>query len=642
MCGIAGFVEWKPCSTTPLEENAWKMIDPLEHRGPDAGGVWVDADARVGVGHRRLSVIDVSPAGAQPMVSASGRWVISYNGEVYNSGELRSELQSRGTRFRGHSDTEVVLEACAAWGVQHTAERLMGMFAFAVWDRAGRSLFLVRDRIGIKPLYYSIDSRRFLFASELTGLRAHPEFTFSIDRDAVEAFLALDYIPAPFSIYREVRKLAPGSVLRVDCSTPGQTRCAPYWTLHGAARQGHADRYSGTLKEATEELDELLADAVSRRMVSDVPLGAFLSGGIDSTTVVALMQKQATRPVKTFSIGFSEGAFDEAPHAKAVAQHLHTDHCEHYVRAEEIREHGPAIMAHHDEPFADPSLLPTRLLSRLAREQVTVALSGDGGDELFGGYARHLSADRLLKHPAWQYGPLARTLFGKSILMTPHRLRPLAQRVLGMDAGLPTRFSGGELGVLARAIHDPALVHRYLAHGDTRGETAGPELAAGLMNGWLEENDFLSPAERQQYMDTAGYLPDNILTKVDRASMAVSLEVRVPILDHRIVEFSYRLPPAMKAGALGAKRILKGVLGGHVPHNLFERPKQGFAGPVRFWLKGPLREWAADLISKEVVSRLAVEDPVTTRSALLRLRTGKVRVRDFRLIALAAWSEAHL
>lgn len=643
MCGIAGFMELDQRSNTPLEENAWKMIAPLEHRGPDAGGVWVDADAGIGIGHRRLSIIDLSPAGAQPMVSASRRLVISYNGEIYNGGELRSELQGLGIRFRGHSDTEVVLEACSTWGVERAAERLIGMFAFAVWDRADRSLFLARDRIGIKPLYYSANPRRFFFASELKGLRAHPEFTFSIDRDAVEAFLALDYIPAPFSVYREARKVEPGTVVRVDCRSPGRIRRTPYWTLHEAARNAHADRYKGTLEEATEELDRLLADAVGRRMVSDVPLGAFLSGGIDSSTVVALMQRQATAPVQTFSIGFSEAAFDEAPYAKAIAAHLGTDHCEHYVTPKEIREHGPAIMGHHDEPFADPSLLPTLLLSRLARERVTVALSGDGGDEVFGGYHRHVLADKLQGHPAWKYNRFARALFGKCISMTPRGLRTLPQRVLGMGAGRSMRFSGKDLGVLARFIHDPALFHQYLAHGDfkrSRGKSAGVELAVKLMNAWLEQNEFLSPVERQQYMDAAGYLPDDILTKVDRASMAVSLEVRVPILDHRIVEFSFRLPPEMKTNALNTKRVLKRVLARHVPQRLFERPKRGFAAPVRSWLKGPLRDWAADLMTGDSISKLAV--PVTGRSTLRRVRTGTIRRRDFRLIALAAWCEAHL
>ncbi len=639
MCGIAGFMEWNPRSTTPLEENARKMIAPLEHRGPDAEGIWVDADAGVGIGHRRLSVIDVSPAGAQPMISACGRWVISYNGEIYNSGELRSELQSRGTRFRGHSDTEVVLEACAAWGVRGAAERLIGMFAFAAWDRTGRSLFLVRDRIGIKPLYYSANSRRFLFASELTGLRAHPEFTCSFDRDAVESFLELDYIPAPFSIYREARKLEPGTILHVDNAFPGQIRRASYWTVQEAARKGYADRYTGTFEEATEELDCLLADAVRRRMISDVPLGAFFSGGIDSSTVVALMQQQASRPVQTFSIGFLEGAFDEAPYARAIAEYLGTDHCEHYVGPREIQEHGPAIMGHHDEPFADPSRLPTLLLSRLTRTQVTVALSGDGGDEVFGGYDRHVSADKLLKHPALQYKPFAKALFSKSIQMTPRRLRPMVQRVLGMDSDSQADYSGEELGVLANGIHDPDLIHHYLTHGGRKAAGTGP--MADLVNRCLAQSEFLSAAERQQYIDMLSYLPDNILTKVDRASMAVSLEVRVPILDHRIVEFSFRLPPAMKAGSLGTKRILKKVLARRVPESLFERRKQGFGGPLSSWLKGPLREWAADLLSDDTVSRHGLIEPYVARSASRRLRYGQSRRRDFRLIALAAWCATH-
>ena len=366
MCGIAGVVERGVRSAALLEEIARKMAVPLAHRGPDADGVWTDADAGIGIGHRRLSIIELSPAGAQPMVSASGRLAISYNGEIYNAAELRAELEARGVRFRGHSDTEILLEACAAWGVERAARRLIGMFAFAVWDRGERRLYLVRDRIGIKPLYYRATAERFSFASELTGLRAHPEFRAEIDRDAVDAFLALDYIPTPYSIYRGVRKLEPGTILRVGPGALDEVEIAPYWTLEEAARKGAADRFAGTFEEAADELERLLSDAVKRRMVSDVPLGAFLSGGIDSSTVVALMQRPiVAKPVKTFTIGFSEGAFDEAPYARSHCRSIwSTDHHEHYVTPEEIREHGPAIIdpsrraVRRSVAAADPVFVP--------------------------------------------------------------------------------------------------------------------------------------------------------------------------------------------------------------------------------------------------------------------------------------------
>ena len=645
MCGIAGVIERGVRSAALLEEIARKMAAPLVHRGPDADGVWTDADTGVGIGHRRLSVIDLSPAGAQPMVSASGRLAISYNGEIYNAAELRAELEARGVRFRGHSDTEVLLEACAAWGVERAARRLIGMFAFAVWDRGERCLYLVRDRIGIKPLYYRATAERFSFASELTGLRAHPEFRAEIDRDAVDAFLALDYIPTPYSIYRGVRKLQPGTVLRVGPGALDEVEIAPYWTLEEAARQGAADRFAGTFEEAADELERLLSDAVKRRMISDVPLGAFLSGGIDSSTVVALMQRQSSKPVKTFTIGFSEGAFDEAPYARAVAEHLGTDHHEHYVTPEEIREHGPAIMGHIDEPLSEPSLLQSWILCRLARREVTVALSGDGGDELFGGYPRHVLADRLLNHPALEYGSFAKDLIHRLVPALPRFLRGGVRRLPGMKGDLSTVLSNTEIKILANGIHDPALVHHCLAHGEigvSSGRVVGPEIPIGSTNAWLRRTPTLSASERQQFIDAAGYLPDYLLARYDRMSMAVSLEIRVPILDHRIVELAHRLPPAMKVCGSRTKRVLRGILGRHVPEELFERPKRGFGAPMALWLGGALREWAGDLMLDDSVRRHGVLEPAAARSTSRRLRAERPSRLDFRRIALAAWCEAHL
>ena len=645
MCGIAGVVERDVRSTAALRETARQMAAPLVHRGPDADGAWTDAEAGVGFGHRRLSIIDVSSAGAQPMVSACRRFVLSYNGEVYNAAELRSRLEARGIRFRGHSDTEALLEACAAWGVVETAGRLVGMFAFALWDRAERRLCLVRDRFGIKPLYYCARPERFCFASELTALRAHPEFEAEIDRDAVDAFLALDYIPAPYSIYRGVRKLEPGTILRVEHGALDRAEIVPYWTLEDAARNGAADRFAGSFEEAADELERLLADAVKRRMISDVPLGAFLSGGIDSSTVVALMQSQSSKPVRTFTIGFDDGMFDEAPHAREVARHLGTDHHEHYLTPEEIREHGPAAMGHHDEPFADPSLLPTRFLSRLARQDVTVALSGDGGDELFGGYARHLAVERILAHPALGYGPVLKALIHAIFPSLPKALRGHAQRLSGMSSSTREPLSPGEVKTLARGIHRPEQFHHLLAHGRVgiagRG-AVGPRIAVELVDAWMERCESLSPSERQQFIDASGYLPGDILTKVDRASMAVSLEVRVPVLDHRIAEFAFRLPAAMKTDATGSKRILRRILGRHVPPAKFDRPKLGFGAPVRSWLRGPLKEWAEDLMSRSTALRHGVLDPDGPGAGWRPPGREKFRRIAFRRIALAAWCEEHL
>lgn len=574
------------------------------------------------------------------MVSACGRYAISYNGEIYNAAELRTELESQGMAFRGHSDTEVLLESCATWGVEHAARRLIGMFAFALWDRAERCLHLVRDRIGIKPLCYSATPQRFLFASELTGLAAHPEFDSAIDRGAVDAFLTFDYVPAPHSIYRHAKKLEAGTMLRVFAARPERTTIEPYWTLADAAERGAADRFAGTYAEAAEELERLLADAVRRRMISDVPLGAFLSGGIDSSTVVALMQRHASRPVQTFTIGFSNRRIDEAPYAKDVAQHLGTDHCEHYVTEEEVRQHGPEIMSHHDEPFCDTSLLPTRFLSRLARSAVTVALSGDGGDELFGGYSRHMLADRLENHPAFSYGPVTQSMF-RGLKLLPRGARMAVARYFDGCADL----SRSDLSKLIRIFDNPQALPYLLAHGGIRfsGDRAlAPQVALDTIAKWIEQVPSLTAVERQQFIDAACYLPDDLLAKVDRASMAVSLEVRVPILDHRVVEFALRLPTEFKTTNLRTKRILREVLVRHVPEALFERPKQGFEAPVASWLNGPLKEYALDLMSGSATLHLDVVDPRSIRKTTDRIRRGKSKSADFRNFALAAWCDAHL
>ena len=641
MCGIAGVVEGS--GPEDLNSNVSKMIEALRHRGPDDGAIWMDVEAGVALGHRRLAIIDLSQTGAQPMVSANGRLTVSYNGEIYNAAELRGELEQLGVRFRGHSDSEVLLEACAIWGIRRAVGRLIGMFAFAVYDRKEGSLWLVRDRIGVKPLYYSATRHRFMFASELAGLMACASFDRTIDQAAVQAFLSLNYIPSPHSIFRAARQLEPGKILRVNVARPGQLQVAPYWTLAEAAQTGAAKRFAGSFEEAVDELEQLLADAVRRRMLSDVPLGAFLSGGIDSSSVVALMQKQATQPIKTFSIGFKEKKFNEAPWAQAIAEHLGTDHTEHYITNDDIRELVPSILGHYSEPLADPSLVPTWLLSRLARRDVKVVLTGDGGDELFGGYERHSAADRIWRH-LMSEGPVSDRLCEYLIPLVPRSLRSMTYRLLKHRAeGLFTPLLAADMRTLALSLrYDPEVIHYRLAHGTmqfSRGRAVAPSLATDAVAGWLKQSQSLSAAERQQYIDAAGYLPDDVLTKVDRSSMAASLEARVPLLDHRIVEFAFCLPPEMKACLMETKRVLRHVLGRHLAKPLFERSKKGFGAPVQLWLNGPLKEWTNDMMRKNSAHYRDVLESAGKKP--LQLRRGRNGQHHFHQVVLAAWCEAN-
>jgi asparagine synthase (glutamine-hydrolysing) len=535
MCGVAGV--WDRGirrSPTALEQAASAMTEALHHRGPDAGNVWCDAEAGVALGHRRLSIVDLSPAGAQPMCSSCGRFVLSYNGEIYNADELRPELAAKGRPFRGHSDTEVIVEGIAVWGVEATIKRLIGMFALALWDRQERTLYLVRDRLGIKPMYWGAFGELFLFGSELKALRAHDGWRPELDRDAVAAYLRTSYVPGPFTIYRGVRKLPPGTILSLRAGMAPDIR--PYWTLEETARAGQAARFAGSEAEAVDRLDALLGDAVRRRMVADVPLGAFLSGGIDSSTVVALMQAGSARPVRSFSIGFNEEEFDEAPQAAAVARHLGTDHTELYVSPEHAREVIPRLPDLYDEPFADASQIPTFLVSEMTRRHVTVALSGDGGDELFAGYRRYFQARALFNRLA----PL------------PHSARRAAAAIIGalppaawsgLGRAVPGRWRPKQLG---DKLHKFARVLEGDGNDFYRLVTSHWHDPEDVVRGGIEPRGIIGdPAvtalvpdevERLQYLDTLTYLPDDILAKVDRASMAVSLEARVPLLDHRVVE----------------------------------------------------------------------------------------------------------
>jgi asparagine synthase (glutamine-hydrolysing) len=604
MCGICGIWDQRARrAPAALVATAQRMADRLRHRGPDAGDLWHDAAAGLVLGHRRLSIIDLSPAGAQPMLSSCGRFAISFNGEIYNFTELRQELEAAGRRFRGHSDTEVIVEGAAQWGVAATVKRLIGMFALALWDRRERTLYLARDRLGIKPLYWAERDGTLLFGSELKSLLASEGFAPALDRDALAAFLRLAYMPGPHTIYRGVDHLPPGTIL--IARNGGAPEIRPFWSLEDVAREGQAARFAGTEEEAVAELDALLRDAVKRRMVADVPLGAFLSGGIDSSTVVALMQADHPRQIRTFTIGFHEQHYNEAEHAKAVAAHLGTDHTELYIDPAHARDVIPRLPDMYDEPFADASQIPTFLVSEMTRRHVTVALSGDGGDEIFGGYNKYFQMRRLLRtFEALPKG--AGSVAAAMIRTVPLDAWSSVARLIPENRRPPQL--GDKMQKLAFVLDGGSdnfyrLVISQWANAEELVTGAAPPRVLA------DDRRFTAlipdPVERMQYLDTLTYLPDDILTKVDRASMAVSLEARVPLLDHRVVAFSWRLPPAWKARPGGGKHLLRRVLDRYVPRRLIDRPKAGFAVPIDSWLRGPLRDWAEGLLDP---ARLKRED----------------------------------
>jgi asparagine synthase (glutamine-hydrolysing) len=583
------------------------MTRALAHRGPDDEGVWVDSEAGIGLGHRRLSIVDLSPAGHQPMVSHSGRYVITFNGEIYNHADLRAELRAQGREpaWRGHSDTETLLAGFDVWGIKATLERASGMFAFGVWDKKERALTLARDRLGEKPLYYGRQGglkSPFLFASELKALTQHPDFVPQIDREALGLLVRYINVPAPLSIYRGISKLLPGMMLTLRQGA-AEPVLDEYWSGAEVARTGVAHPIVGDIEAAGSELERILERAVGRQMMSDVPLGAFLSGGIDSSTVVAIMQKLSSRPVKTFTVGFHENDYNEAGHAKAVARHLGTDHTELYVTPQETIDVIPRLPTIYDEPFADSSQIPTHLIAALARQEVTVALSGDGGDELFGGYDRYLFTAR----------------FWSKIASIPISLRLAAAWALTMvPAAAWTSFGDATAGLLPRATRTSRFgdkVHKgaSMLPSGTLDELydsmlslwrdpselliGAPSETASTMNG----SDYLSGlggVERMMAQDMLGYLANDILVKVDRAAMAVSLETRVPLLDPEVVEFAWRVPLNMKIRRGETKWLLRQVLYRHVPRELIERPKMGFGVPLDIWLRGPLRDWVEALIDE--------------------------------------------
>lgn len=594
MCGITGFIFPKKQNTEEeLRSIARQMTDSIGHRGPDDSGAWVDAGAGVVLGFRRLAILDLSPTGHQPMLSANERYVIVFNGEIYNFGELRESLIGRGHSFRGTSDTEAILAGFVEWGVEQTVRRLNGMFAIALWDQEARALYLIRDRLGIKPLYYGWQGGVFLFGSELKSLRAHPNFHAEVDRDALALYLRYAYVPAPHSIYRGIEKLPPGNLLRVafDQAQPLESMRA-YWSATDVIESGKQNPFDGTEPEAVDELDALLRESVRFRMIADVPLGAFLSGGIDSSLIVALMQVQSNRPVKTFTIGFHEARFNEAAYAKEVARHLGTDHTELYVTPDEAMGVIPNLPFLYDEPFGDSSQIPTYLVSKLAREHVTVSLSGDGGDELFGGYSRYFRAQNALNSMGWIPFSLRRALGGLSGGISESFAKNNIQNL----AALSTKFFF--LSEVLNAEHPQDLYLRLVSqweHPD-RIVRDGKESATIFE---VPSPRGLNYIERMMSLDLVTYLPDDILVKLDRASMGVSLEGRVPYLDdHRVVEFAWRLPFGMKIRNGQNKWLMRQVLYRYIPKELIERPKMGFGVPIDSWLRGPLRDWAEALLDE--------------------------------------------
>jgi asparagine synthase (glutamine-hydrolysing) len=587
MCGITGFIDLtRSASADELRAVVTRMADAIRHRGPDDAGAWVDPAVGVALGHRRLSILDLSPAGHQPMASHDGRFWIAYNGEIYNHLELRRDLIARGVQFRGTSDTETLVAAFSAWGIRPTIERCRGIFAIAVYDTQQRELTLVRDHLGIKPLFFGRQGDVILFGSELKAIRQHPAFRGEIDRNVIPQFLRHNYVPGPYCIYRGLQKLPAGTLCTIRLNDP-QLTPQPYWLFTEHALRGAAEPLRDDPAVIADVLHDELSRAVGEQMLSDVPLGAFLSGGIDSSLVVSLMQSQSPRPVKTFSIGFDLDDYNEAPFAMAVARHLRTDHTECYVTAPQARDVIPLLPTMYDEPFADSSQIPTFLVCQLARQHVTVSLSGDGGDELFCGYFRYFAAlfgTRGGRIPAIVRQPMSLAARGLARCLPGGKWKKFCQR-----AGSFLGDSDPDLRYLRGMSHWP------LTEEIVRAAVPVPT-TFGDKDSWPK---FPERQQRWQWLDTLNYLPDDILTKVDRASMAVALEARVPLLDPRVVELAWRIPHDQKARSWTGKRILRDLLARHVPRPLFERPKKGFGVPIAEWLRGPLRDWAEALLSEQ-------------------------------------------
>lgn len=616
MCGIAGIFR-RQGGAAALADTVGRMTDALAHRGPDASGVWTDTGGKICLGHRRLSILELSAAGAQPMHSDCGRFSVTFNGEIYNHLDIRRELEADGAApdWNGHSDTETLLYAIRRWGIEGALQRFNGMFAFAIWDARDQALTLCRDRFGEKPLFYGSIGADFVFASELKAFSRHPQWNPSIDRRAMTAFMRYSYVPAPLTIWEGIRKLEPGSSVAISQDvTPGSFPLSrAYWSMRDQVVAGQNERLSDPV-EATDELERLLSLAVQRQSLSDVPLGAFLSGGIDSSTIVALMQKQSAQPIKTFSIGFAESDFNEAVHARGIARHLATDHTELIIAPTDARDVIPKLADMFDEPFADSSQIPTRLVAALARRSVTVSLSGDGGDELFGGYNRHVWGGRLHARFGSLPIPVRRVVAGLLGWVSPEPANTIGQ---ALGRVLPQRYrilrAGDQIAKIARIVNSSNLdeMYRRLSSIDDDPALAvvgGSESPSWFTNQMSATDQPIDPLDRMTLSDALSYLSDDILQKVDRAAMSVSLETRVPFLDKDVTEFSCRVPPDMKVKDGGGKWLVRQVLDRHVPRKLIDRPKTGFGIPLDDWLRGPLRPWASDLLSLARLQRQGLFD----------------------------------
>ncbi len=648
MCGIAGLFDPRQRSG-PDRLGRWAadMAAAVTHRGPDDAGLWVDPDGRVAFGHRRLAVVDLSPNGHQPMTSADGRWVLSYNGEIYNFTELRRLLSEQGVAFRGSSDTEVLLEAVQKWGVDAALDASEGMFALALWDRQRRALHLVRDRFGEKPLYYGWAGQSLAFGSELKSLRCLADFSPELDRDAVALYLRASCIPAPRTVYRGVCKVRPGQIVTFDDrAVPGVLPAGrPFWSARTAIEDARRRPLSGSSGSLVDQTEEVLTRSVADRMVADVPIGAFLSGGVDSSLVVALMQKTSDRPVQTFTAGFAEREFDESDEAAAVASHLGTDHTALRVGDSDAAAVIPRIPDIWDEPFADISQIPVLLVSELARTKVTVSLSGDGGDELFAGYNRHAWLERL-----WRHGSLLPVPVRRAAGSALERIPPsVADGVAGMTSALPVRWQVrnpatkvAKVGKVLAASDRADAYRSLVSHWD-----GAESMVIGAQTRELSYPDsrdgpaLSGTTEQMLWLDLIGYLPDDILTKLDRAAMAPSLETRVPFLDRSVLDLAWRLPMEMKLHGGTTKWVLRQVLYRHVPAALVDRPKMGFGVPIGSWLRGRLRPWADGLLDEKRLAHQGLLDVEPVRRAWSQHLAGR---RDnayalWDVLVLQAWIE---
>ncbi len=603
MCGIVGFLNKNTHNHTHKIADSAKLIatmtDRLAHRGPNDGSTWINQKAGIALGHRRLSIIDLSSTGKQPMHSQNGDYIIVYNGEIYNFIELKKQLTAKNHHFYGQSDTEVILALISEYGFETALQRMSGMFALALWDNKNKTLSLARDRIGEKPLYYGIINNTFVFGSELKALQAYPNFNNPINRKSLMLFMQYGYVPTPHSIYEEIYKLTPGTTLTISASTL-HTLPTPktYWSAIDIAQTNLANNLELTDVQAIETTDQLLNAIIQKQMIADVPIGAFLSGGIDSSLIAALMQANSSQPIKTFTIGFHDQAYNEAHFAKAIAKHLHTDHTEFYVDAQQALSIIPQLPSIYDEPFADSSAIPTILLAQLTKQQVSVCLSGDGGDEIFGGYNRYLLAQTL-----WQklsYLPYHIRLSIQKLLLS---ISPSRWHQLLKFTTIP--MIGDKLHKFASivAIKSPALFYQQLISQWPNANNLVKNQIISNHQTLLQEIESMNFIEKMMITDTISYLPDDIMVKIDRATMAVSLESRAPYLDHQLIELMWKLPLHMKIRNSTSKWLLRQILYKYVPQHLIDRPKMGFGIPLDVWLRGPLRDWAESLLNKALIEQ---------------------------------------